>query len=167
MWGTFTRATFHWGDSLLKRVSITCALVVVAAMMAMYGYRASASETLYRWMDEAGNPVNSDRPPPQGVKYEVISTSSSMVRKVGSDEGAVPLKVKPSADNDFQQVDTSKPKIEKNSEFCDRAKENLAALDSNIRIQMRNDKGEVHYLSAEEREVERKKALDTIKANCE
>jgi hypothetical protein len=133
----------------------------------LWGSLANAGEVVYRWMDSQGNPVNSDRPPPVGTEYEVISTSSSMVRAVDGDEGAVPLKVNPSPGNEFEPVETATPKIEKNPEYCQRAQENLTALDSKVRIQMRNEQGEVYFLTEEERNVQRQKALDTIKVHCE
>lgn len=147
---------------ILKR-----ALVLVTAVLVLSSSLVYAGQVVYRWIDDRGNPVNSDRPPPKGVDYEVISTSSSMVRPVDAEEGAVPLEVKPSADNQFQPVDTSKPKVEKNPEYCQRAKENLATLDSKARIRLRDEQGEVRYLSEEDKQLERNKALETIKLNCD
>ena len=151
----------------MKRVLTTGALILAIAVPMLTGSFANAGQNVYRWTDDRGNPVNSDRPPPQGVDYEVISTSSSMVRPVDAEEGAVPLKVKPSPSNDFEPVDTNMPKIEKNPEYCQRARENLETLDLKVRIQMRNDQGEVYFITDEEREVQRQKALDSIKANCD
>jgi hypothetical protein len=151
----------------LKRVLTTCALVLAIAVPIFSASFANAGQTVYRWTDDRGNPVNSDRPPPKGVDYEVISTSSSMVRPVDAEEGAVPLEVKPSPDNEFEAVDSSPPKIEKNPEYCKRAQENLETLDLKVRIQMRNEQGEVYFLTEEERDVQRQKALDSIKVNCE
>jgi hypothetical protein len=167
MWGIFAGDNSTGGDTNLKRVLRICALLLAVAVPTLCGSLANAGQVVYRWMDSQGNPVNSDRPPPVGTEYEVISTNSSMVRAVDADEGAVPLKVKPSPDNQFEPVDTATPKIEKNPEYCQRAQENLAALDSKVRIQMRNEQGEVHFLTEEERNVQRQKALDTIKVHCE
>ena len=149
----------------MKRLIITGSLILVALLLPLSG--ASAGETLYRWLDDRGNPVNSDRPPPKGVDYEVISTSSSMVRKVDSDEGAVPLDVKSTVGNDFEEVDTRKPRIEKNPEYCARARDNLEQIDSSARIRLRNDEGEVRFLSEEEKLAEREKAIGAIDAYCE
>lgn len=151
----------------MKRVLTICALVLALAVPTLSGpFANAAGQVVYRWKDAQGNQVNSDRPPPVGTDYEVISTSSSMVRPVDAEEGAVPLKVNPSPGNEFEPVDTSPPKIEKNPEYCQRARENLEALDAKVRIQMRNEQGEVHFLTEEEREVQRQKALDTIKVHC-
>lgn len=154
------------GEILLKRARLNCALILVTTL-SVYGAAANAGQNVYRWLDDRGNPVNSDRPPPQGIKYEVISTQSSMVRSVDADEGAVPAEVKPSVGNEFEPKDTTKLKVEKNPEYCERAKQNLAALDSNARIKLRNEKGEVHYLSKEEIQLERNKAIETMKLNCD
>ena len=151
----------------MKRVLNIGALALAVTVTVLSVSSANAGQAVYRWKDDRGNPVNSDRPPPEGVDYQVISTSSSMVRPVDADEGVVPLDVKPSPGNDFDPVDTSKPKVEKNPEYCQRAQENLETLNMKVRIQMRNEQGEVYFLSEEERDVQRQKALDTIKINCE
>lgn len=151
----------------MKRAVITGALVLASALLTFSASFASASEVVYRWKDAAGNPVNSDRPPPQGTNYEVVSTSSSMVREVDSDEGVVPLKVEPTVSNDFKAVDTSTPKTEKNPEYCARAKENLQTLDSSARIRLLDEQGEYRYIDEAEKQAQRKLALDSITAYCE
>ena len=143
------------------------AFLLATALLTMYHPVANADQVVYRWKDTAGNPVNSDRPPPQGVDYEVISTKSSMVRPVDAQEGAVPLQVKPSADNDFTPVDSSQPATEKNPEYCARAKDNLVQIESHARIRLRDDQGEIRYLSEEEKNAERKKAQYAVKAYCD
>jgi hypothetical protein len=167
MWGTFKVVTVHWGDNLLKRATITGALILATALLTLSSFGANNGEVVYRWKDAQGNPVNSDRPPPQGTEYEVISTSSSMVREVDPAEGAVPLKVKPTVSNDFNPVEAKKPAVEKNPEYCARARDNLVQLDSHARIRLRNDQGEIRYLTEEEKTAERKKAEDIIKVHCE
>ena len=149
----------------MKRLIITGSFILVATLLPFAG--ASAGETLYRWLDEGGNPVNSDRPPPKGVEYEVISTDSSMVRKVESGDGAVPLKVKPSVSNDFDAVDTKKPAIVKNPEYCSRAQDNLVQLDTRARIRLRNDQGELRYIDEEEKETQRQQAKAMMAIHCE
>ena len=122
----------------MKRLCTISTLLLALAVPVLSSSFANAGDVVYRWKDAQGNQVNSDRPPPKDVDYEVISTRSSMVRPVDANEGAVPAEVKPSPGNEFEPVDTSTPKIEKNPEFCQRAQDNLAALDSNVIIQMRD-----------------------------
>jgi hypothetical protein len=127
----------------------------------------AAAETFYRWKDERGNPVHSDRPPPKGVDYEVVSTQSSLIRPVEGDTGAVPKKITPTAGNDFEPVETKEAMVEKNPEFCARARQNLETLDSSARIRLRDEQGEYRYLDEEEKQAQRQQALDTIEVHCE
>ena len=151
----------------MKLIKITRVLLLATTALTLMASLASAEATLYRWTDARGTPVNSDRPPPAGVEYEVISTSSSMARKVDQDEGAVPLEVKPTPSNDFEQVQTNKPRIEKNPEYCQRARDNLQTLDTTARIRLRNDQGEYRYIDEAEKEEQRDQARATIALHCE
>ena len=136
-------------------------------MAALICMPALAGKNHYRWIDDRGNPVHSDRPPPKGVDYEVISTGSSMVREVEAEEGAVPAEIEPTVGNEFEQVDTARKEMVKNPEFCQRGRENLETLNSVARIRLRDDNGEIRYLSEEEKEEQRRRAEETIAAHCE
>ncbi|MFT5709754.1 MAG: hypothetical protein ACI8QT_000441 [Halioglobus sp.] len=140
-------------------------LVATAALTCI---SVQANETHYRWLDRYGNPVHSDRPPPKGTDYQVITSGTSLVRKVDSTEGAVPAETSPSVDNKFNPVETANPKtLAKNTEFCKRAKENLAALNSKARIRMKNDQGETYILTEEDKEEKRAEARSVIGSACE
>ncbi len=129
---------------------------------------AFADKTYYRWVNERGNPVHSDRPPPAGVDYEVVETGSTLVRQVPGDTGAVPAETEPSVGNEFDQVDLqAAPEPEKNPEYCARARENLEALTNASRVRTRNEDGELRLLSDEERETEKAKARKAIEDHCE
>jgi len=151
----------------LKRKLITFALALAVTGLIFSGPTVNAGTEYYRWKDANGNPVNSDRPPPQGIEYEVISTGSSLVRPVEPNTGAVPKTVEPTASNSFEPVDTSRLQVEKNPEYCARARENLNQLDTHARVSLRNEQGEVRILTPEEKEAERQKALNSIEAFCE
>ena len=97
----------------------------------------------------------------------VIQTGSGFRRQVDSEEGVVPLSVEPTEGNKFKPVETSTVKVEKNPEFCARGRDNLETLNAGVRIRMRNDQGEVVYLSEEDREVQRQRAQETIEMHCE
>lgn len=144
-------------------------VVVAATWLAAASFTAGAASgtTYYRWQDERGNPVHSDRPPPKGTPYEVISTRSTLVRQVAPDEGAVPATTEPTVTNDFEPVDSKKEAVKKNPEQCKRAQENLQTLNTKVRIQIRNDQGELRPLSPEEKEAQRKQAIDTIAVHCD
>lgn len=151
----------------MKRALHTCAIAMTLVVLTLFSFSASAGTVYYRWIDDRGDPVHSDRPPPKGIEYEVISTNSSMVRQVEADEGAVPAEVEPRAGNEFKQLNTAPKMIEKNPEFCQRARENLLTLNTAARIRLRDEQGELRYLSEEEKEAQRKAAQATIDAHCE
>jgi hypothetical protein len=152
----------------LKFVFTARALLLATALPVLAAAVAHAGEVVYRWKDAEGNQVNSDRPPPEGIKYETISTSSSMVHTVDPEGSAAPSTAKPAAGKEASTTTVAKaPAPQKNPEYCELGRNNLAQLDTHARIQMRNEKGEVYFLNEEEKAVERKKAMDTIKAYCE
>jgi hypothetical protein len=146
---------------------VFCSMLLIVALP--LGYVSTAwGETYYRWTDDRGNPVHSDRPPPKGVDYEVVSTQSSLLRPVTADEGAVPLETEPKVGNEFQPVDTAKLEVEKKSpEYCQRAKDNLATLSESVRIRIRNDQGEYRYLNDEEKAAQREQAQKMVERHCE
>jgi hypothetical protein len=139
---------------------------VLAALAMAASASVFSAESHYRWTDAQGNPVHSDRPPPKGMEYEVVSSGSTLVRKVSGQEGAVPAEVEPSVSNDFDQTDTQPLKVVKNSEFCKRAQENLDTLDSVARIRIRNDNGDYRFLDEEEKEAQREEARRQIAIHC-
>ena len=151
----------------MKRATKTCLATTALAVLLFAGVSAHAETTYYRWQDPQGNPVHSDRPPPIGIPYEVISSGSSLVRKVDADEGAVPATTEPTVSNDFEPVEAKAKPVKKNAEQCKRARENLATLDTKVRIQIRNDQGELRPLSEEEKDIQRKQAIDTIAVHCD
>lgn len=151
----------------MKRVHLTAVFAVTLATLFGVSLQAVANDNLYRWTDEEGNQFNSDRPPPAGVEYEVISTRSSMVRKLDGDPEAESANVETS-DQDAEPVHTaSRTTVEKNPELCARARDNLAQLDTRARIRLRNDEGEVRFLTEDEREHERDKAIGAIESYCD
>lgn len=129
---------------------------------------ADAGNTVYRWLDSRGNPVHSDRPPPAGTPYEVISTSSNFKRVVSGDEGAVPAEVVPRAGNRFDQVNTkTKEEVyEKNPELCSLAKSNLDTLTTGARVRLRDDNGDYYFLSEEQKNEQIDRAQQMIKVHC-
>lgn len=144
---------------------LLCALLLSA--VALVASLAQAGTTHYRWVDDRGHPVHSDRPPPKGVDYEVITTGSGLKRVVPAEEGAVPPEVKPSVGNEFDQIDEDAVgRNQKNPALCSRARANLEALSTNSKVIMRDDQGEERELSNEEIVSEREKAEALVSVYC-
>ncbi len=151
----------------MRGAKLTCIAVVVSGILGLGALTATAGNTYYRWLDDRGNPVHSDRPPPEGVDYEVVSTQSTMVRQVEAEEGAVPAEIEPKPGNEFEQVDSAPSQIKKNPEYCQRARENLATLNETARIRMRDENGEYYYLTEEQKAAQRSNAEAAIARHCE
>ncbi|MEH6610802.1 MAG: DUF4124 domain-containing protein [Halioglobus sp.] len=150
----------------MNRVTRIVLPLLTVFCMVLMSSTATAENTYYRWNDDRGQPVHSDRPPPIGTDYEVVSTGSSLIRKVSGDEGAVPAETIPRVGNQFDQVDLEPEEVKKNPEYCERARKNLEALDNGTSIGLRNDKGELEPLSDEEIEAQKNKAREAIIKNC-
>nr|WP_241262736.1 DUF4124 domain-containing protein [Parahaliea mediterranea] len=143
-------------------------MLALSLLLACTSPGASADKSYYRWLDDRGNPVHSDRPPPAGTPYEVISAGSSLKRVVTPDEGAVPPEVKPRVGNEFEQVDTKakEEQFEKNPELCELARSNLSTLNSAARVRLRDENGELVFLSDEQKAAEVAKAEQMIDVHC-
>lgn len=153
----------------MRRQSPAALTLLIALAVGAPALAADAASTYYRWNDERGRLVVSDRPPNDSdIEYEVVSQRSSLVRRVRAGEGAVPPEVTPRPGNRFEQVDTGEPVVEKNPEACDRARTNLGTLDTSARIRIRDpETGEMRYLTDDEKVTQRERAEETIRVHCE
>jgi len=154
----------------LLQIALPALLALVAGSSAFV--LAESSGTYYRWQDERGKLVVSDRPPQdEAITYEVVSPSTSLVRRVEPGEGAVPPEVVPRPGNEFDQVDTSEQSmqvVKKNPETCARAKSNLETLNTTARIRIRDaDDGQLRYLTEDEKEAQRAKAREVMRTHCD
>lgn len=126
---------------------------------------ALAGTNYYRWIDEQGNTIHSDRPPTNGTDYEVVRSGARFESAITDNEET---SLEDEDDSAQEPVnDASSGKSQKNSEMCEIAKENLAALLSKGKVAMRNDKGEVQELTAEQIQEHLKATRGQINAYCE
>ena len=116
---------------------------------------AQADTTHYRWTDKKGGTVYSDRPPPSGVDYEVVNNSTGLKRVLDGE-------LEP------QSVDVSSSEsIKKSEALCERARDNLKALQGEQTVAIRNLQGDVKELTPEERSIEIQTARAQISVYCE
>jgi hypothetical protein len=128
---------------------------------------SQADDVYYRWLDAQGDPVHSDRPPPAGTPYEVVSSKTARSRRVGGDQGssaegsaATPIEGR------VNTYLTQKP-IPKDPARCQQARDNLATLETGMRIRMQDANGDFYFISDEEREIQKANAQANIDAYCE
>jgi len=117
-------------------------------------------ENHFRWVNDAGETVYSDRPPPAGVDYEIVSSKSGTTRSVTASEGAGQLSAAEQAAVDEAEL------ARQVAESCKKARANLAALAGDARIVVRTPDGEMKTLSPEEIELQRETARSQVEAYC-
>ncbi len=153
----------------MNRKKRACSAAVALVLLSLSGISAVAGGTYYRWIDASGTPVNSDRPPPAGVEYETIATSTNNRVEEAAGEETAPQGAKPAQDDDSGQAAAATQRVEivKNPEACAVAKQNLETLSTHARIRMPDGEGSFRYLSEEEKAAQRMQAEAAIKQNCE
>lgn len=140
-------------------LSTLLALLLTASSLA-----AVAATNYYRWTDEQGNTIHSDRPPPTGVDYEVVRTGASFKYPESSDNA---LETETGDGEPGQAGASAKAQSQKDPELCARGRDNLDALTHGGKVTMRNEKGEVHVLTPEEIKMKIQTTRGQIEAFCE
>lgn len=120
-----------------------------------------AADKLYRWTDERGQIVISDRPPEAGTPHETLSVKSG--RSLSTPATAAPAEdTTATGTAPTSQADD----ITANPETCRIARENLNALETAGRIKKIGDDGEPYFLTDEEKEIEKDRARSLIRVHC-
>lgn len=153
----------------MKPTKRTCAAMAALVVLSFTSGWASAGGTYYRWTDENGTPVNSDRPPPTGIEYEMVSTGTNNMVTGGmqEDEGLAPAKPGSGRSPTQEAVTEQRIVVAKNPEACEAARKNLDALNTHARIRIPDGQGSFRYLNEEEKAAQRVEAEASISANCE
>ena len=146
-----------------------CAIAATLSLMACSGSSIGAGDTYYRWNDASGNQVNSDRPPPAGVEYDVVTTRTNTMVDERADQPETPQGRSSSTGNTVDQQNRPVPlmEFEKDPEACAIAKQNLETLNTHARIRMPDDDGNFRYLNEDEKKNARIEAEAAISQNCE
>lgn len=122
----------------------------------------------YRWVDEQGKTVYSDRPPPGGQDYEIVSSTSNFSRAIAGREGAMRAD---DAVDDGSEADPAREKLSeqerRKADYCAKARANLEVLKGTGKIVVRGADGVPRTLSAEEIEQQRQTARSQVTAYCE
>ena len=137
------------------------------------GLVATAGD-MYRWSDNNGNPVISDRPPPPGVPYTLIDADrygakANAVSSVANSDKVGAKNSEPmdtDAMNEVGVTSNTTPKVEKRPELCAQAKDNIFKLETFPRIRTTDDDGTVRFMSEKEIEGQLATAKLVADANC-
>ena len=143
-------------------------LAAAVCLIGAASLNAGAGETYYRWLDPQGNPVNSDRPPPAGVDYEVIAVGPNLMSRVTREPAESPAPV-PTSGGEESAPDTAPEQtfvIEKNAETCELAKKNLHTLNTYARIRVPDGQGNFRFINEDEKAAQREQAEALISRHC-
>ena len=118
------------------------------------------ASTTYRWVDENGNPVLSDRPPPTGTPYTELDSASGFGRHPQSarqdqDEVSSPIpdngRPFPQSPSSYQTANDRDYAPGRQSAVCEQAKTNILKLETLPRIRVEGESGEVRFMTEDER----------------
>ncbi|MFV8817834.1 DUF4124 domain-containing protein [Haliea sp. E17] len=139
--------------------------------------QGAAAGSIYRWLDASGNTVVSDRPPPAGTEYEVVSGTTGHVVPPPPEPETTPQATS------GMQIVQEPPKLpnagapppaqttgfrpDKDPELCKQARANKLMLDTKPRIRITDENGELRFLTDEERAAEKTRTAEAIDAYCE
>lgn len=133
--------------------------IPLLALVAATSINSVADGNQYRWKNNDGDTVFSDKPPTSGETYEVISTSAPSSMSSTSEV----------EDDVSQAAESSEPNEElekRNAIICRNAKARLRLLESPDKVNVRNEKGESQELSPQERAVAQRTAEANIEVYC-
>ena len=144
-------------------------------LLALLFLAAPAQAQLYKWVDANGRVQYSDRKPTDAKQQsqEVKNTVSS----VGSQPSVAGGKSAADLDKDFQKRRQDQTEAQQkqqqaaaeqkqNTDACDAARRNLAALNSGQRIARFNQQGEKSYLEDADRVRETERAQQQVQNSC-
>jgi len=152
---------------------IAALLLGILAGMSAPSY---AEQTYYRWIDDGGHLVMSDRPPESDdIEYEIIGVEGSALRRPRMNtvpETPVAATPAPSVgagqgDGEPQEAAPTVIAFERDPEACEQARNNLEVLNMKPRIRVYNAQGELEYLTPEQIEEEKRKSRLTMEVHCE
>lgn len=136
-------------------------------LLACHSLTGMAEPIYYSWVDNRGNVINSDRPPPQGLEYEVLDPESELSRSVRADEGAVPLEVLPRPGNEFAARNKSmEERAMLNAKRCKKVQANLQKLERGESLNIRNAQGEIQELSLKQIREQQDIARTQVRIYC-
>ena len=157
-------------------------LALAAGLFSLLAAGAAQAQ-VHKCVDASGKTVYSQSPCPKGVKSQVIKTdpppaAAASSSKDGKDgKGDKSAKAKPTPEAEFRKRQTEQQESEKKAneelaaaknkqEQCERARSNLAQMETGGRVARLNAKGEREILDDRQMEAEKPKARELVQKWC-
>ena len=147
---------------------------VAFAIIPIFWSHFAVAEVTYRWTDENGNPVLSDRPPAPGTPYSEVSEAGGLKRPAGPVEPASPPDERSVSGQ--MPVTESGPKgrvshggaepVSPEPALCDQANDNILKLETLPRVRIEDRQGEIRFMTEDERAAQLAAAYQVRDAHC-
>jgi hypothetical protein len=123
---------------------------------------------IYQWKDPSGKTIMSDKPPSDQVKVQKKAPPVQADPKPPSlaDRDMEFRKRQKEAEENSEKAAKEAAAAAKKDENCQNARRQLAALESGVRMALRNDKGERYYMEDAQRAQEIAKAKNFLETQC-
>jgi hypothetical protein len=159
----------------MHRIGLTLMLVLLPLL---------AQAQMYKWLDENGHAQFSDRPPPPGVKAEIVgkggrtqTPAPAPAPATPAAAGAPPANSTAARELEFRKRQLSAEEKQKDEEKkqkdaqikqenCDIAQSRLKTLEDGGRILKPNASGEREYMGSDEIEAEKIPARKRVEEAC-
>ena len=151
-------------------------LLFIAACVALALSQTASANTTYRWVDQNGNPVLSDRPPEAGVPYTEVGVDGGFRRypkptdinepdvSESDATGVTPTALSSSSKTSSNtRIEIASPQ----PDLCDLAQDNIFKLETFPRMRVQDDTGEVRFMTDEERSAQLATTYRVREANCD
>ncbi|MCW8956532.1 MAG: DUF4124 domain-containing protein, partial [Gammaproteobacteria bacterium] len=132
----------------------------------------ASQAAIYKWVDEDGS-VHYSQQKPQNTQTEKIKVTtrvpenSSTYNKPSLNKKEDPKQATDKATKDANSSDKKPEKSAKErAALCKQSQADLQALTSRGRIRQKDDKGNISYMSEEQKQQRIKREQDRVKENC-
>lgn len=150
---------------MIKPASLLAGLIGFSALLSL-----PAAAEIYKWTDESGATHYTETPPPSSAKSQGTVKVRTKLPDGAAEAQAARDQAQSKAKSEKAEKDTDKTKgkdkdkdtktaagptsgnAEKNKEVCAQLRGNLETIGQHGRVRMKDDKGEVRFLTEEEKQ---------------
>lgn len=139
------------------------ALALTAVALLAAATSATADSGYYRWTNDAGK-VQFTQQPPAGRPYQFIRTSTGTAEQAAAEAATEANKAEAATPAEPTSMEVV---ADKDPAKCEQARNNMAVLSGKARIRSKGEDGEYRYLTPEEIEEQRNRAVEAAEVFCE
>jgi len=145
-------------NPLLQLIAITLLLLAASSTMA----------AMYKWVDDEGNIHYSQTPPMERQSEQIEKPRMPAPPPKADAAPADTTTAEPTAGTESEGPSEEEIRAEKErvAEECRRARQWISEIENKPRLRVRDDSGNLRYLTEEERQARLKQAQDYLRKYC-